>query len=181
MSSIQRAFDRQRRVSWQQSQPRVRNLRRGRSYGPGFYGPRQYLGGPVLGRAGGVTRTIRMRARRPIHVWDLPPSPPTFDLTNARLMPRPPVIIGRPDTYIGPSRVPAPQEGEVSVTKRRYWKMRGIGVSFAEGSAVLYRSGADHVWRNYDTHALEASFPSPAAQGVLDRRMLQAGFRPYQL
>lgn len=181
MSSIQRAFDRQRRVSWQQSQPRVRNLRRGRSYGPGFYGPRQYLGGPVLGRAGGVTRTIRMRARRAIHVWDLPPPPPTFDLTNAYEMPKPAVIIGRPETYIGPSKVPPPQPGETSATKRRYWKMKGIGVSFAQGSAVLYRNGADHVWRNYDTHALEASFPSPAAVVVLDRRMAQAGFRPYQM
>lgn len=180
MSAIQRAFDRQRRVSWQQSQPRVWNARGGRSYGPGFYGPRNRLGDRVYGRSGGVTRIIRMRARRPI-VPRVSDGPVTFDLSNAYEMRKPPEIVGRPETYLGPSKVPQAQEGESTVTKRRYWKQKGIGVSFSEGSAVLYRSGADHVWRNYNTHALEASFPSPAAASVLDWRMRRAGFLPYQL
>lgn len=146
----------------------ARNVRAGKRSGRRFYGPR-----------------TRMQS---LFYAPVPPVPPPsvdyvvsrpFDETNARLMPKPLQIVGRRDTYLGPHLVPKPQQGERAVKQRRYWKMKGIGLSFGEGAAILYRLGADRVYRNYDTHALEAFFPSFASVPVLDKRMGDAGWQPY--
>ena len=106
----------------------------------------------------------------------------TVDTTTQEvrsLMPKPPVIFGRPETYLGPSRVPKAQEGESTCSVRSYFKMKGLGVSYRSGSDVLYRSGASSVWRT--PHGLYAVFPSEASIPVLDARMRRAYFTPYRL
>ena len=136
--------------------PRVWNYRYGVSSGPGFYGPRNRAGRNPVGLRGGVTGVRRPSAykqssftRRVKQTVAAARRVPTDNSTQEVrfLMPKPPVIVGRPETYVGPLRVPKPQQGESGCRNRSYFKMKGLGVSYAEGSDVLYRSGASNVWR----------------------------------
>lgn len=135
------------------------------------------------GPASSWARKRSWRRPKTYYAWPKRPrNTSTVDSTTQEvryLMPKPAVIFGRPETYVGPSRVPKPQQGETACLVRSYFKMKGLGINYRDGSDVLYRSGARSVWRTQ--HGLYAVFPSEASVPVLDSRMRRAYFSPYRL
>lgn len=116
-------------------------------------------------------RTLYAWPRRPRNDSQLVPA--GIDLTNASIMAKPPIVVG--------SRywLPKPQEGETSFTQRRYYKGKGIGARWREGSDLLYQSGARIVYMDNDPRSLIAMFPQPVSTVVIDQRLRRSGFFPF--
>lgn len=119
----------------------------------------------------GKRRTYYARPIRPRNRSQLVPA--GTDLTNAFVMPKPPVVVG--------SRywLPKAQDGETSFTQRRYYKPKGLGNYWRDGSNLLYQQGARVVYFDRNPKSLIAFFPSPVSSVVVDHRLRNAGFFPF--
>lgn len=114
-------------------------------------------------------RTLYGQPKRPRNDSVLVPA--GIDLTNANIMAKPPIVVG--SSYW----LPKPQEGEDTFTQRRYYKGKGLGAFWREGSDLLYQSGARIVYMDNDKpKSLIAIFPRPVPTGVIDRRLRRSGF-----